>query len=174
MPKFTTPYDTLLRVRRIEEDKAKAVLAAANHAHREAQAAVTARQERVAGLPGPDPEMDLGAFRSHVAHTVAAVDAVGWAAARAEKTGEARAAAVETTRQASMRTQGLGRLVERAKEARVQEMLAADQRTAEESMAGTRGRTASPSTAASADPDRPDERATSSRTSAPTRRKGVR
>ncbi len=163
MPKFTTPYDTLLRVRRIEEDRAKAALAAANLAHRQAEATVEQRRADVAAISSPDGEIDLGAFRRHAAHTVSAAKAVVWSAAIAEKTGDARLAAVEDTRRASMRTQGLERLVDRAKEARVAEMLAADQRTAEESMAGKGGRSTRPTGQPGAD-----------ETSAPTRRRGVR
>lgn len=141
MPKSTTPYDTLWRVRRIEEDKAKAELAAANNAHRQAQTGLDSRRTHYSSaVVSPDGEMDLAAFRGRLAHTTAAAQAVGWARAEVENSEQARLAAVEATRQASMRTQGLERLVERAKKAREQELLAADQRTAEESMTGKRAR----------------------------------
>lgn len=163
MPKFTTPYDTLLRVRRIEEDKAKAELAAANHARRQAQAGLDARRSHYSSaVSGPDGEMALAAFRGRLAHRTAAAQAVGWARAQVEKCEEARLVAIEATRQASMRTQGLEKLVERAKEVRTAEMLAADQRTAEESMTGKRARKAAP----------PDNEPRES--SAPTRRRGDR
>lgn len=150
MAKFTTPYDTLLRVRRIEEDKAKAALAAANHAHRSAQAGLASRRAHFdEAATVPVGEMDVSAFARRVAHTRLAAEGVGWGQAAVEKAHEARVVAVEDTRQASMRTQGLEKLVERAKEARMTEMLAADQRTAEESMAGKRGRRSSKPAAAS-------------------------
>lgn len=172
MPKFSTPYDTLLRVRRIEHDKAKAELAAANHAHRQAQTGLDLRRTHYGSAVGsPDGEMDLVAFRGRLAHTTAAAQAVGLARAEVEKSAEARLAAVETTRQASMRTQGLEKLVERAKEAREQEMLAADQRTAEESMTGKRARrSAAPSSERAALPGG----LAGTETSALTRRRGDR
>ena len=141
MARFRTPYDTLLRVRRIEEDKAKAALAGANHAHRAAQTDLESRHEHFSQTVAvPDGEMDVSAFQRRLAHTQFAAQGVGWGRAEVEKTGEARTVAVEATRLASLRTQGLEKLVDRAKEAREAEMLAADQRTAEESMAGKRVR----------------------------------
>lgn len=139
MAKFTTPYDTLLRVRRIEEDRAKAALAVANQARRDAQARLESRQDAYGRAAVPtNGETDLVSFRGQVAHLEAAARSVVIAGTDVETADRSRAVAVEATRQASMRTQGLERLVDRAREARMQEMLAADQRTAEESMAGKR------------------------------------
>ncbi len=142
MAKLKTPYDTLLRVRRIEEDKAKAALAVANHAQREAAARLDASREYYSSVAAPpNGETDLGAFRRAVAHGTAAAQAVGIAAGALESSQRTTQQAIDATRKASMRTQGLEKLVDRAREARMKEMLAADQRTAEESMAGkTAGR----------------------------------
>ena len=142
MAKMKTPYDTLLRVRRIEEEKAKAALAVANHAQRAAAATLEDRRAYYASAAAqPDGETDLSAFRRAVAHGTAAARAVGIAAGALESSQRTTQQAMAATRRASMRTQGLEKLVERAKEARMKEMLAADQRTAEESMAGkTAGR----------------------------------
>lgn len=172
MARVTTSYDTLLRIRRIEEDKAKAELAVANHAHRQAQAGLDSRRAHYrAAAERPDGEMDVTAFRGRLAHTTAAAQGVGWARVEVEKSQETRLAAVEATRQASMRTQGLEKLVERAEQARLDEMLAADQRTAEESMTGKRARTAglSAGQGAAAHSGR-----ASRESSAPTRRRGDR
>lgn len=137
MPRSTTPYDTLLRVRRIEEDRAKAGLAAANAERRRAQDRLDASRAGYArAATPPHGETDLAAFSAHAFHARSAAQAVGVARTELEKSDEARGEAIEVTRQASMRTQGLERLVERAREARAAEMLAADQRTAEESMTG--------------------------------------
>ena len=137
MAKMKTPYDTLLRVRRIEEDKAKAALAVANHAQRDAARVLEDRRAYYASAAAqPDGETDLGAFQGAVAHGTAAARAVAIAAGSLESSQRTTQQAMDVTRLASMRTQGLEKLVERAKEARMQEMLAADQRTAEESMAG--------------------------------------
>lgn len=139
MPKFTTPYDTLLRVRRIEEDRAKADLAAANLGRRRAQGRLDANRAGYArAIAQPHGETELAAFTAHAAHARSAAQAVGLAVGEVEQADEARSQAAQVTRQASMRTQGLERLVERAREARDAEMLAADQRTAEESMTGKR------------------------------------
>lgn len=144
MPKFRTPYDTLLRVRRIEEDKAKAALAEANLGLRRAQETLDADRAYYARVSSPTHgETAIGGFLASAAHAAAAAREVGVARAHVEEAADSRGLAVEATRVASMRTQGLERLVERAHEAHVQEMLAADQRTAEESMAGARRRTGS-------------------------------
>ncbi len=142
MAKFRTPYDTLLRVRRIEEDKAKGELAVANRAQREAAAALESRREYYSSISQlPRGETDLGGFRRRVAHGVAAAQAVGIAAHSLEQAQRTTQSAISTVRRAAMRSQGLERLVDRAKEARWREMLAADQRSAEESMTGKhRGR----------------------------------
>ncbi|MDO5711285.1 MAG: hypothetical protein Q4P32_06045 [Micrococcales bacterium] len=141
MAKLKTPYDTLLRIRRIEEDKAKAALAVANHAQRAAAAALQDRRSYYASAAvAPDGETDLGAFQRQVAHGTAAARAVGIAAGSLQSSQRTTQQAIEATRAASMRSQGLEKLVARAKDAWMHEMLAADQRTAEESMAGKRGR----------------------------------
>jgi len=142
--KFRTPYDTLLRVRRIEEDKAKAALAEANMARRAAAEQLDARREEyvaaAAAASVTNGETAVGGFMLARHHAEAAAASVGIAATDVEKADETRLLAVEDARVARMRTQGLEKLVERAKEARMDEMLAADQRTAEESMAGRQGR----------------------------------
>lgn len=127
---------TLLRIRRLEEDMAKAKLAAANLAERAAQAHLEARREtyRQSDLTAA-VDVDAAAFlRSRAAGA-----ALGAGIVQAEAGCENAAAATQesrgTMRVARMRTQGLERLVERAAQARFAEMLAADQRTAEESMA---------------------------------------
>lgn len=134
MAKFSTPYDTLLRVRRIEEDKAKAGLAIANGAQRSAQ---THLDDRVNEYPSlvrpPDAETDLGGFRRHHALAEAAAASVTQARQRVEEAQTATEEARGVVRTAAMRTQGLERLVDRAREERFAEMLTADQRAAEES-----------------------------------------
>lgn len=135
MAKFKTPYDTLLRVRRIEEDRAKAEMAVAMHAERDAVATLeTRREEYPRVVAPPDSETDLGGFRRHISRAEAAAASVTQAASAVESAHEHVDSAREALRQAAMRTQGLERLVERARTERLAEMLEADQRTAEESM----------------------------------------
>lgn len=135
MAKFKTPYDTLLRVRRIEEDRAKAEMATASHTEREAQATFADRVEAYPTLVRPpDAETDLVGFRRHHQTSQAAASSVTQAAQAAESAHEQVESAREALRAAAMRTQGLERLVDRAHEERFAQMLRADQRTAEESV----------------------------------------
>lgn len=134
MAKFTTPYDTLLRVRRIEEDRAKAEMAQAAIAEREAVGTLQRREDDYPALVRPpDAETALVDFRRHQVSAEAAAASLTQARQAAESAHEQTESAREALRAAAMRTQGLERLVERAREERLTEMLNADQRTAEES-----------------------------------------
>lgn len=141
MAKFTTPYDTLLRVRRIEEDKAKAVLASANATHREAVAALdSARAAHASAMERSHGETSLEGFLRDTLHGQRLAESVVLAGREVEKTDKARKAAIEQVTAASRKTQGLEKLVERAREERMQQILAADQQVAEESSAGRHAR----------------------------------
>ncbi|MBO3129995.1 hypothetical protein [Dermatophilus congolensis] len=143
MPKFTTPYDTLLRVRRIEEDKAKAALAAANAEHRAALARLdSTRQAHRDAMNKSHGETDINGFMREALHGQRLAQSIMWASYEAEKADTTRQTALGHVTKASQRTQGLERLVERAKEERFERMLAADQQVAEESNAGVRARKA--------------------------------
>ena len=134
MAKFTTPYDTLLRVRRIEEDRAKAEMATAAMAEREAAGILAQREADYPALVRPpDAETELVDFRRHHVAAEAAAASVTQATSALESAHEQSESARGALRAAAMRTQGLERLVERAREERLAEMLNADQRTAEES-----------------------------------------
>jgi len=134
MAKFKTPYDTLLRVRRIEEDRAKAEMATASIAEREAAGTLERRRADYPRLVRPpDAETPLVDFRRHQVSAEAAAASVTQATQAYESAHEQTESAREALRAAAMRTQGLERLVERAREERLAEMLDADQRTAEES-----------------------------------------
>ena len=143
MAKFTTPYDTLLRVRRIEEDKAKAVLASANATHREALARLDAtRAAHIAAMERSHGETSLEGFMRDALHGQRLAESVVLAGREVEKTDEARKDAITQVTAASQKTQGLEKLVERAREERFAQILAADQQVAEESSAGVRARRA--------------------------------
>jgi hypothetical protein len=130
--------DLLLRVRRIEEDQAKAVLAHANDHARRAVADLDRARRDYAAAPAPVDGVDSAAFLRRQSAAVAAAASVMAADHRrvdaAEQAGQARSAALA----ASTRSQGMERLLERADQARLADFLAADQRAAEESRAGTR------------------------------------
>ncbi len=130
--------DTLLRIRRLEEDLAKAALAAANHAERQAQEGLQASRDNYRQAEPTADEVDPAAFLRHRAAGAALGAGIMQAEQRRDGATQDREQSRATMRTARMRTQGLERLVDRATQARFQEMLAADQRTAEESMAGKR------------------------------------
>lgn len=129
--------DTLLRIRRLEEDMAKAGLAAANLAERQAHELLEVRRaayrsHEQQASEASDPSAFLRARMSGSALGAGVIQAEKGCQEAQSETEAARG----TMRTARMRTQGLERLVDRAAQARFQEMLAADQRTAEESRAG--------------------------------------
>lgn len=133
--------DTLLRIRTIEEDRAKATFGAALSAQR---AAEERREELVADYESmvtapAAPVFDAGGFARHQASRTAMALAIMQAARacvdEAERVAEASAALAV----ASRRTQGLEKLIDRAAQAHEAEILAADQRTAEESNAAKQG-----------------------------------
>ncbi|MBK7722275.1 MAG: hypothetical protein IPI32_08645 [Austwickia sp.] len=130
--------DTLLRIRRIEEDVAKGHLAAANLAVRQAEETLNARHDayrQAAVVGGEAAPADF--LRSRLAGAAMGASIVNAEQQCARTLAESQEAGA-VVRVAKMRTQGLERLVDRAAQARVLEMLAADQRTAEESRAGNR------------------------------------
>ncbi len=141
MARFTTPYDTLLRVRRIEEDKAKAKLATANADHRAALEQLgSARQAHLAAMKRSHTETTVDGFMRDALHGQRLAEQVVRAGRHAETTEETRRTALDEVTVAAMRTQGLERLIERARAERDARILAADQRVAEESIAGARER----------------------------------
>lgn len=141
MAKFTTPYDTLLRVRRIEEDRAKAGLAEANAHSRAAQQRLeSARTVHRDAMDRPRSETSLDGFMREALRGQRLAQSVVWASYEVETAEVARQEAIGVVTRASQKTQGLEKLVDRAKDERFQQMLAADQQVAEESSAGARAR----------------------------------
>lgn len=137
-----TPYDTLLRVRRIEEDKAKAALAVTNAEKRAATERLeSSRAVHRAAMARSHDETDLGGFMRDALHGQRLAQSVMWASHEVETAEAARQAAITQVTGASRRTQGLERLVDRAERERFLQMCAADQLAAEESSAGVRART---------------------------------
>lgn len=137
--------DTLLRVRRIEEDRAKAALAAARAEQRRAEARVAAAGETYraiadGGAREPGSGAALTSFRHQVSLAAAAAKSLRHAGIEQEERSATTEQALDEVRVAAMRSEGLQRLVDRAAQEREQEILAADQRTAEESMAGKKAR----------------------------------
>mgnify|MGYP001156590386 CR=1 FL=1 len=130
--------DTLLRIRRLEEDLAKAALASANEATRAAQVRLESARELYTRTVVPPAEAQLSDFRRHLAMANSAAGMVRGAEHRREEATEAAEEARGKVLVARVKSQGLERLVERVEAARFAEMLAADQRTAEESRAGNR------------------------------------
>lgn len=127
---------TLLRIRNLEEDLAKGALARANAATRAAQArleqTIEVYEERVA----PPESTDVADFRRRLAMNASAAAMVRGAERGVLDAHESAASARDDVKAARVRSQGLERLVERVDSEAFAELLAADQRTAEESMAG--------------------------------------
>lgn len=126
---------TLLRIRRLEEDLAKGELAAANAATRAAHERLALSRGRYEREVTPPTSCDVNAFRAHLAHSTAAAALVRGAERGTEVAEEDVADARGKVTIARVKSQGLERLVERVEAAAFAEMLAADQRTAEESRA---------------------------------------
>lgn len=127
---------TVLRVRRVQEDQRRADLARAVEAQAHLERAVAAAEAYLASRfhavpPGPAPVVDFLAARQVMAggaHRLsAAVAEHGFAEGETER---ARALLVE----ARVRTSGLERLVERARDVRRSVLAAADRTIAEESV----------------------------------------
>ena len=127
---------TLLRIRTLEEDLAKGALAKANAATRAAalrlEQTIELYEERVA----PPEATDVADFRRRLAMNASAAAMVRGAERGVLDAHEAANSAREHVKAARVRSQGLERLVERVDSEAFAELLAADQRTAEESMAG--------------------------------------
>lgn len=127
---------TLLRIRTLEEDLAKGALAKANAATRAAalrlEQTIELYEERVA----PPESTDVADFRRRLAMNASAAAMVRGAERGVVDAHEAADSAREHVKAARVRSQGLERLVERVDSEAFAELLAADQRTAEESMAG--------------------------------------
>ncbi|MCZ7527710.1 MAG: flagellar export protein FliJ [Acidimicrobiia bacterium] len=76
MRRYRFRLETVLRVRRIQEEQARAALVVANHDVARAAAAVTARYEHLARMPRPDRPVQAGAFLAAQAALAGAARAV--------------------------------------------------------------------------------------------------
>jgi hypothetical protein len=142
----TSRLDTLLRVRRIEEETGRGRLAAAAHAERAAHALLEqASREYAVAVDGAAPQDAntpevaptalpdfLGTRRRHEA-LAGTVRVAGAGVTQARSAGDMARTAWSA---AAMRLAALERLHERGREADRLARLATDQRTAEESAAG--------------------------------------
>jgi flagellar FliJ protein len=130
----------VLRVRQIQEERRQGDLARATAAALEAEGASAAArhryEERARHLPAADPASFVGARTLAVARAAHVAQAATQHALAVGESDRARALLTE----AMTRTQGLERLVERADVIRLRELLAADQRAAEESASASRRR----------------------------------
>ncbi|MCA0437356.1 MAG: hypothetical protein M9891_00335 [Austwickia sp.] len=130
--------DTLLRIRRLQEDLAKGELAKANAATRAAYGRLEASRATYATEVVPPQTCDVAGFRAHLARMNSVAGMVRGAERGVETAEEDAAAARVEVAQRRVKSQGLERLVDNVRAAAFAEMLAADQRTAEESRAGVR------------------------------------
>jgi flagellar export protein FliJ len=138
----TSRLDTLLRVRRIEEETSRGRLATAAHAERTARGTLEEAHQRYAAaaesaVAAPLSDF-LGVRRQHDA-LAGTVRVAAGAVVQAEGASDGARQAWTAT---AMRLAALERLDERGREADRQARLAADQRTAEESAASRPSRAA--------------------------------
>lgn len=130
--------DTLLRIRKLEEDLAKGELAKANAATRAAQARLERSRATYEHEVRPPESCDVAGFRAHLAHMNSVAGLVRGAERGVDLAIEEAGLARGKVAAARVKSQGLERLVDKVRDAAFAEMLAADQRTAEESRAGVR------------------------------------
>ncbi|QQR99524.1 MAG: hypothetical protein IPK37_10795 [Austwickia sp.] len=130
--------DTLLRIRKIEEDLAKGELAQANAATRTAYARLEHSKATYEREATPPETCDVTGFRAHLAHMNSVAGMVRGAERGVDTAEEEAGLARGKVARARIKSQGLERLVDKVRDAAFAEMLAADQRTAEESRAGVR------------------------------------
>ena len=136
----TSRLNTLMRVRRIQEDVARAQLLTESAAERAAQDALGRAHGRYAA-PEAEPPADLqemALFLAERQHRDALAGSVRLARAGADAAAEATGLARDEWSEAAMRMAALERLEERAADAARTERLAAEQRTSEESSSATR------------------------------------
>jgi hypothetical protein len=129
------PLATVLRVRDIEEDLARRRLASAQAAQAQARQAATvarAAYDHGAEVRGGSTAVFLAHQRARTALAAGVRDATARQLTAESASGTAR----EAHTVAARRLAGLERLTERARLARRTELLAAEQRTAEESAGG--------------------------------------
>lgn len=130
----------LLRIRTLQEGLAKGELAQANAATRTAYARLAHSRATYEREVTPPASSAAAAFRVHRAHTTAVAGMVRGAERDVESAEVAAGLAREKVSRARIKSQGLARLVEEVQRVAFAEMLAADQRGAEESSAGVRAK----------------------------------
>jgi hypothetical protein len=129
------PLATVLRIRGIEEDLARGRLAGSVTAHHQASAATADAHTAYTAASADTGPLTRSAFLADRARRTAYAGSVFAASAAQTQAAEAVTASRAHWSEAAMRLAALERLAERAKEGRRQQVLAADQRTAEETSA---------------------------------------
>jgi hypothetical protein len=148
MSRPTSRLNTLLRVRRIQEEMSRQRLAANAVAERGAERALEQAREHYAS---PETEWRLApkttqTFLAQRSHRVALAAAVQAAGTTVEEAASSTLVARHEWSEAAMRMTALERLEDRAREVARTELLAAEQRTSEESSSAQRHRGAAGST----------------------------
>jgi hypothetical protein len=129
------PLATVLRIRGIEEDLARGRLAGTVSAHHQATEVVADARFAYTAATADTGPLSSHAFLADRERRTAYAGSLLAATAGETQASEAVTASRVDWSEAAMRLAALERLAERAKEARRQRMLAADQRTAEETSA---------------------------------------
>ncbi|MBW3083932.1 hypothetical protein KEM60_00114 [Austwickia sp. TVS 96-490-7B] len=126
---------TLLRIRRLEEDLAKGELARANALIRRQQDQLAQARQAYQQQTAPPEVCDVRDFQAQLARNRSVAAMVRGSERAVTDAVDEAARTRDRVRLARIKTQGLERLVERVDQVVFAEMLAADQRTAEESRA---------------------------------------
>lgn len=141
MSRTVSRLDTLLRVRRIEEELSRGRLGGAAASERAAGRELDRVRDDYAASPAAPASPGLGHFLAHHTHAQALAGSVQGARAQVTQAAHELAMARDFWSDAAMRMSALERLEERASQARRLDRLAADQQAAEEAGA-VAGRTA--------------------------------
>ncbi|MFZ4583724.1 MAG: hypothetical protein ACOYNI_00665 [Acidimicrobiia bacterium] len=141
MKKYRFPLATVLRVRRIEEERAKAELLRANRETHDAEVVVETRTQHLRALPTPADADSPGALRGqHDQGMIAAASASFAASALVAKRAAAAARRSEWA-DAQMRVNALERLDDRMREGHAVEVVRAEQNVIDDLVAARARRT---------------------------------
>jgi flagellar export protein FliJ len=128
MRRFQFRLATVLRVRRVEEERVRGALALANAARRRAETELSHAEERLAATPEPAGVVSLAAYRAWRA--TGELRAEGWhvASERVSRAAEVAEERRQAWAKAAVRVAALERLEERRRDAWRQELSRAEVR----------------------------------------------
>lgn len=132
MKRFRFRLETVLRVRRVQEDQARTRLLAANRDVALATARVGVRQDRYATMTRPSGPQPHAVVESLLFDLDAAAGAIAWAAGERTTAVEDAQAALHAWAQAEQRVRALERLRDRARDEHATQVRRDEDRLADE------------------------------------------